>query len=481
MGKKVIENKIEEEKIVVENKATTPKKKTNKKEEIVEEVAKDTTPKVVEETEEKIDKPKKSKKRKVIVFIILLILIILLVLGYFFFIKDNEKKEKKVVPKVNEKLAKLPKPELAEGERGQLGIDKNVNEKTIDKYLNRDDSVYRDMRMLEDPAKYESIGGDSYLSGYIKGFEIVPLPYIIPVSNLPEEVGETYQGSTLFFELSDGTYAPNYKESMDIVEKYFPKDKIIFLMCGGGGYAGMMKNFLVSQGWNEDYIYVVGGHWYYKGKNNIKVPKSINRWGKPVYDFSDVPYHEIDFTELTEVVADRHNTGDIEPFYLEDEYYNSKDEAYDKLVNDYESSYDDYNKTHEKYVYEEYIKFYNERAKKVADYINSLMKSKKNFALTVYNDTGCDDDDDTIRIKSMKFFEDNNIYAYDIPYEVFSKTDTYKDVKNAPTTIIFKKGKVYTFYYDESDEDLKYNESDEAAANWLKKYILLKEQEISEN
>ena len=29
-------------------------------------------------------------------------------------------------------LATLPKPELSEGQRGQLGIDKNINESTID-------------------------------------------------------------------------------------------------------------------------------------------------------------------------------------------------------------------------------------------------------------------------------------------------------------------------------------------------------------
>ena len=31
----------------------------------------------------------------------------------------------------------LPLPELEDGLRGQLGIDKNINEETIDKYLNR--------------------------------------------------------------------------------------------------------------------------------------------------------------------------------------------------------------------------------------------------------------------------------------------------------------------------------------------------------
>ena len=70
-----------------------------------------------------------------------------------------------------EKLAALPKPQVSEGERGQLGIDKNINESNIDDYLGRSDSVYRDMRMLIDPADYEAIGGDSYLSGFVEGFD----------------------------------------------------------------------------------------------------------------------------------------------------------------------------------------------------------------------------------------------------------------------------------------------------------------------
>ena len=77
-------------------------------------------------------------------------------------------------------LEALPIPEITEGIRGeQFGVDKNINEKTIDKYLNRFDSVYRDMRMLKDPGNYETIGGDSYLSGFIKGFEIVPYPFLV--------------------------------------------------------------------------------------------------------------------------------------------------------------------------------------------------------------------------------------------------------------------------------------------------------------
>lgn len=193
----------------------------------------------------------------------------------------------------------LPEPELSEGQRGELGIDKNINESTIDSYLGRSDAVYRDLRMLKDPGNYEAIGGDSYLSGFVSGFSVVPFPYIVNVSGLPEAVGSTYTGKTLFTE-ENGEYKANYKESMEILEGLFPKDKIIFLMCGGGGYSGMMKNMLVALGWDESKIYDVGGYWYYEGENMVEV-KRENSDGTTVYDFYKVPLHEINFAELTEI------------------------------------------------------------------------------------------------------------------------------------------------------------------------------------
>lgn len=197
-------------------------------------------------------------------------------------------------------LANLPAPELAEGIRGsQFGIDKNINEATIDDYLNRPDSVYRDMRMLKDPGNYEAIGGDSYLSGFVRGFEVVPYPYLVNVTGLPEEVGQTYTGKTLFVKDKDGHYTANYQESLDILEELFPKDKNIFLMCGGGGYAGMTKDLLVKLGWNANKIYNVGAYWSYKGNNNVEV-KRMNG-DKVSYDFWKIPYHDIDFKTLHEV------------------------------------------------------------------------------------------------------------------------------------------------------------------------------------
>lgn len=188
-------------------------------------------------------------------------------------------------------LVDLPRPTLAGGLRGEMGIDKNINESTIDQYLGREDTVYRDLRMLVDEADYEQIGGDSYLSGYVDGFEVIPYPMLVNVTGLPEAVGESYTGPTLF-TLADGKYTPNYAESMEMLEYYFPKDKKIFLMCGGGGYAGMTKQMLVELGWDADQIYNVGGYWYYDGENNVTL-----RDGEK-FEYWKVPYHNIEFDLL---------------------------------------------------------------------------------------------------------------------------------------------------------------------------------------
>ena len=199
----------------------------------------------------------------------------------------------------SEELSTLPAPELAEGQRGELGIDKNVNESTIDSYLGRSDAVYRDVRMLKDPGNFEAIGGDAYLSGYVDGFEVVPFPYIVNVDDLPAEVGSTYKGKTLFTKQDDGSFKENYEESLQIMEDLFPKDKVIFLMCGGGGYSGTLKRMLVTLGWDESKIYDVGGYWYYGGENNVEVKRKLDD-GTVKYDFYKVPYHQIKFDELTE-------------------------------------------------------------------------------------------------------------------------------------------------------------------------------------
>ena len=203
----------------------------------------------------------------------------------------------------NEGLAPLPKGEKSEGLRGVYDIDKNINEKTIDNYLGRNDVVYRDVRMLEDTATWENKGGERDLTGFVEGFEVVPYAYLteFPEAYVEQKKNENvsglYKGKTLFRLDDKGNYIANYKESMSILEYLFPKDKVIFLMCGAGGYANFTKQMLVSLGWDESKIYNVGGYWNYEGNRSI----STKVEGSKKCDFSKVAYHNIDFSRLTEV------------------------------------------------------------------------------------------------------------------------------------------------------------------------------------
>jgi rhodanese-related sulfurtransferase len=203
----------------------------------------------------------------------------------------------------NNSLEPLPAQEKSEGLRGIYDIDKNINDETIDNYLGRSDVVYRDLRMLEDTATWENKGGERDLTGFIKGFEVVPYPYLteFPQAYIDQKESENvhnlYQGKTLFRLDDKGNYIANYKESMDILEYLFPKDKTIFLICGAGGYANFTKQMLGALGWDTSKIYNLGGYWYYNGKNAI----STKVEGSDKCDFSKVPYHNIDFSRLTEV------------------------------------------------------------------------------------------------------------------------------------------------------------------------------------
>ncbi len=189
----------------------------------------------------------------------------------------------------------------------QFGVDKNITIDTIDNYLGRDDTVYRDMRMLFDPADYGAIGGDADLSATIKGFRVTPYPYIGTLQALP--VAGAYDGECLYTVVwnEDGTIksaTPNYLESEMIMKELFPQDKNVFLICGGGGYAGMTRNLLLFLGWDEGKVYNVGGAWKYKGTNKeelIVYPEDAN--GTVIDATWRADYAYIDFTRLHKVGA----------------------------------------------------------------------------------------------------------------------------------------------------------------------------------
>ena len=170
-----------------------------------------------------------------------------------------------------------------------------VNESNIDDFLYRNDSVYYDVRMLIDPADFSKIGGSRYLTGIVDGFEVLPYPYLATVQNLPKEVGEGYQGPSLFSIDKKGKYVPNYKESLEILEYYFPKDKHIFLMCGAGGYAGDTEKLLISQGWNPQLIHNAGGYWYYNGNHRVET------YIDGEFCFENFSCYKIDFNKLTKL------------------------------------------------------------------------------------------------------------------------------------------------------------------------------------
>ena len=197
--------------------------------------------------------------------------------------------------------AQKPLPAASPDPESMFGVDQNINIDTIDQYLDRDDVAYRDVRMLFDPADY-AIGGNADLSSTIRGFRIVPYPYLATLTELP--VSGAYAGETLYTLTwnDDGSIASataNYQESQTILEDLFPKDKAVFLMCGGGGYAGMTKALLVHLGWDADKLYNVGGNWAYTGSNGVElIQYSEDADGTDMYATWRADYAYIDFSRL---------------------------------------------------------------------------------------------------------------------------------------------------------------------------------------
>ena len=83
--------------------------------------------KVVEETkkeEVKISKPEKNKSTNFVIVIISILVALGVGASIYFLVFDNVTSKKGSDKPIDNKLPKLPKPEVAEGERGLLGIDK---------------------------------------------------------------------------------------------------------------------------------------------------------------------------------------------------------------------------------------------------------------------------------------------------------------------------------------------------------------------
>ena len=195
-------------------------------------------------------------------------------------------------------LSVLPPPEP---DGGMFGVDVNINMSTIDDYLNRPDVSYFDMRMFYDPADFEAIGGVSKLTRTLPGYRIVPFPFLASVGPLP--VDGAYDGDSLFYvEWGENreilVIRANYAESEIIFNQIFPKDRTIFLMCGGAGYTSLMRALLFHFGYDESKIYHTGGNWHYEG--NMGLDLTISASDSNIATWR-ADYAFIDFDHLTRI------------------------------------------------------------------------------------------------------------------------------------------------------------------------------------
>ena len=172
-----------------------------------------------------------------------------------------------------------PLPPVSPNLVSEFEEDLNVNISTIDQYLNRSDVVYRDLRMFMDFNSTEP-----RLEDVLEGFKIVSYPLL---ASLPDmSFSGDYRGEKLI-SLEFGEKATilsssfDYVESETVINDLFPKDKPILLVCGGGGYAWMMKKLLIHLGWDESKLYVVGGMRAYRGFRTTMLTIHATQIGEP--------------------------------------------------------------------------------------------------------------------------------------------------------------------------------------------------------
>ena len=124
-----------------------------------------------------------------------------------------------------------------------------INPENLLQYLGRTDVKYIDVRDYADYAKK-----------HLRNFECIP--YFALIFNADAATDESLP------QLYGGTVEdpiPVYKESDEILEALFPKNKVIFLMCQGGGRVNNLMKLLNARGWDMTKIYNIGGMGQYTG------------------------------------------------------------------------------------------------------------------------------------------------------------------------------------------------------------------------
>lgn len=117
-----------------------------------------------------------------------------------------------------------------------------INFENLLDYMNREDSVYIDLRNYED-----------YSKKHFKNFEVIPFfAYIYNENAGSEGFPQLFRGT------HDAPYAV-YDSSLAILNALFPKDKNLMLMCQSGGRVAMLMKILAAEGYDMSKVYNIGG------------------------------------------------------------------------------------------------------------------------------------------------------------------------------------------------------------------------------
>lgn len=130
----------------------------------------------------------------------------------------------------NDHVVELPAPD-------------KITPRNVRAYLNRDDSLYIDIRNYEE-----------YVQGHLRNFELIPFSALIYAYQ-----AETEPNSVQLYGGFPEAPIPVFQESDEVLEKLFPKDKNLFIICRSGNRSAAMVHLLMERGWAKEKLYDIGG------------------------------------------------------------------------------------------------------------------------------------------------------------------------------------------------------------------------------
>ncbi len=142
-------------------------------------------------------------------------------------------------------------------------------------------------------------------------------------------------------------------------------------------------------------------------------------------------------TSLVVIFSNKDNKN-IEPFYLEDKYYESK----------------------------EMTEIKNEE-------LNDLIDKKESFIVFVYQ-TQCAASSKFEDVL-LEFLEENQVRMYKVLFSNIKETKLGKKLKYYPSFLIYHKGELVDYLRSDKDEDVEYFKTKEGFKKWLTKYVILKD------